>query len=89
MALKAGTTSWKTHRDSIQTSFPVTGGPDLTHNGGMDAFVAKVCWLDRGYHPAWYCGGSYFVIAVADADNTASETNEGNNTRARRLKVTP
>jgi hypothetical protein len=27
---------------STQTTFPETGGPDLTHNGGYDAFVAKV-----------------------------------------------
>jgi hypothetical protein len=28
--------------DSDQTSFPVTSGPDLTFNGGTDAFVAKI-----------------------------------------------
>ena len=26
---------------STQTTFPVTAGPDLTHNGGREAFVAK------------------------------------------------
>jgi len=28
--------------ESSETSFPVTGGPDLTHNGKGDAFVAKI-----------------------------------------------
>ncbi|MEW6745574.1 MAG: hypothetical protein AB1486_22720 [Planctomycetota bacterium] len=27
---------------SDQSTFPVTVGPDLTHNGGLDAFVAKI-----------------------------------------------
>jgi len=29
--------------------FPVTGGPDLTHNGNYDAFVAKISWTAPGY----------------------------------------
>src|SRR4030095_2610509 len=28
--------------DSSQTTFPEKGGPDLTYNGGFDAFVVKV-----------------------------------------------
>jgi hypothetical protein len=33
--------------DSVQASFPITVGPDLTYNGGtFDAFVAKVRLLD-------------------------------------------
>jgi len=31
--------------DSTQDTFPVTVGPDLTHNGRWDAFVAKVVEL--------------------------------------------
>jgi uncharacterized repeat protein (TIGR01451 family) len=27
---------------SLQSSFPVSIGPDLTHNGGIDAFIAKI-----------------------------------------------
>jgi len=27
---------------SSSSSFPVKGGPDLTYNGGGDAFVAKI-----------------------------------------------
>ncbi len=33
---------------SDQTTFPITGGPDLTFNGGCDAFVAKVRWYLAG-----------------------------------------
>jgi hypothetical protein len=39
-AYVAGTT------DSSQATFPVTVGPDLTSNGGFDAFVAKVFYTD-------------------------------------------
>ena len=28
--------------ESAETTFPVIGGPDLTYNGGIDAFVAKI-----------------------------------------------
>lgn len=39
--------------DSTETTFPVFVGPDLTHNGGEDAFVAKVCpWGNM----LFYCG---------------------------------
>ena len=30
------------YTDPDQTTFPVTGGPDLTYNGSGDAFVAKI-----------------------------------------------
>ena len=39
--------------DSTEATFPVTGGPDLTHNGSDDAFVAKV--RDSGTALV-YCG---------------------------------
>ncbi len=38
-------------------SFPVTGGPDLTYNGGSDAFVAKVDASGTGLDYAGYVGG--------------------------------
>ena len=37
--------------NSTQATFPVVNGPDLTHNGGYDAFIAKY----RGWSPI-YCG---------------------------------
>jgi len=43
-----------------QPSFPVVIGPDLTHNGGMDAFVAKVNSSGIGFSYCGYIGGSGF-----------------------------
>ena len=44
---------------STQASFPVSGGPDLTHNGGSyDAFVAKVRADGTGLVYCGYIGGS-------------------------------
>ena len=47
---------------SSQTTFPVTVGPDLTHNGGdidpVDAFVAKVNAAGTALEYAGYIGGS-------------------------------
>ena len=34
--------------DSTEASFPVTVGPDLTFNGGLDAFVAKIASTPEG-----------------------------------------
>jgi hypothetical protein len=54
---------------STEATFPVTGGPDLTHNGGTnDAFVAKVAPSGASLAYAGYIGGSgsddAFGIAV-------------------------
>ncbi|MGZ8858161.1 MAG: DUF7948 domain-containing protein, partial [Candidatus Aminicenantales bacterium] len=43
---------------STQTTFPVTVGPDLTHNGWLDAFVAKVDSSGTGLVYCGYIGGS-------------------------------
>jgi hypothetical protein len=43
---------------STQATFPVLGGPDLTHNGGMDAFVAKVNSTTKALEYCGYIGGS-------------------------------
>ncbi len=42
---------------STETSFPESGGPDLTYNGGGDAFVAKVKADGTGLTYAGYIGG--------------------------------
>ena len=59
---------------SSQASFPVTIGPDLTHNGSVDAFVAKVNASGTSLVYAGYIGGvgndSGTGIAV-DAANRA------------------
>ncbi len=41
-----------------QATFPVKGGPDLTHNGGSDAFVAKVNASGTALVYCGYIGGS-------------------------------
>jgi subtilase family serine protease len=33
--------------------------------------------------------GNYYILAVADADNTVAESNESNNVIARPLVITP
>ena len=43
---------------SSEASFPVTGGPDLTNNGGADGFVAKVSPDGSGLVYAGYIGGA-------------------------------
>jgi hypothetical protein len=35
------------YTNSTETSFPITVGPDLTHNSGFDAFVAKIAATDH------------------------------------------
>ncbi len=44
--------------DSTQTTFPVSGGPDLTQNGGIDGFIAKVNSTGSALSYAGYIGGS-------------------------------
>ncbi|MCX6579114.1 MAG: SBBP repeat-containing protein, partial [Candidatus Aminicenantes bacterium] len=44
---------------SSETTFPVTGGPDLTYNGGVyDSFVAKINPAGTGLVYCGYIGGS-------------------------------
>jgi Ca2+-binding RTX toxin-like protein len=46
------------YTESHQSSFPVSGGPDLTQNGSADAFVAKVASSGTSLDYAGYIGGS-------------------------------
>ena len=43
---------------SSQSSFPVSAGPDLTHNGSADAFVAKIDASGTALTYCGYLGGS-------------------------------
>jgi hypothetical protein len=43
---------------STEATFPVVGGPDLTYNGGQDAYVAKVKADGTGLVYCGYIGGS-------------------------------
>src|SRR3989441_6915661 len=58
---------------TLPVGFPVTVGPDLTYNGGFDAFVAKVNAAGTGLVYAGYIGGAGddegFGIAVDSAGN--------------------
>jgi hypothetical protein len=60
---------------STQTTFPVSGGPDLTYNGGSyDAFVAKVRPDGSGLVYAGFIGGSekdYAISIVIDTSGSA------------------
>ncbi len=72
--------------NSLQATFPVTGGPDLTQNGGVDAFVAEVKPDGSGLVYAGYIGGSGDdrgnAIAVDAAGNAyiTGETNSAEGT---------
>jgi uncharacterized repeat protein (TIGR01451 family) len=65
--------------NSTQATFPVTGGPDLTHNGVSDAFVAKINSAGTNLVYAGYIGGfgndRGMGIAV-DSSNRAYVTGE-------------
>ena len=78
--------------DSDQSSFPVTGGPDLTVNGNKDAFVAEVkpdgsglvyagyiggASEDRGYGIAVDQAGAAYVTGVTDSDQASFPVSVG------------
>jgi uncharacterized repeat protein (TIGR01451 family) len=58
---------------SDQSTFPVKGGPDTTHNGDFDAFVAKISASGASFTYCGYIGGDNwdwgYGIAVDGADN--------------------
>jgi len=70
---------------STAMTFPVIGGPDLTHNGNIDAFVAKVSASGTGLYYCGYVGGSGsdygFGIAV-DGSGNVHVTGYTNSTEA-------
>jgi hypothetical protein len=56
---------------STEASFPVTVGPDLTFNGDIDAFVAKVNAAGTTLVYAGYIGGSGFEVGLDIAVDSA------------------
>ena len=70
---------------STETTFPEAVGPDLTHNGGTDAFVAKVSATGAGLLYCGYLGGVDFddgdEVAV-DAAGNAYVTSSTRSTEA-------
>ncbi len=73
------------YTDSTEATFPVTVGPDLTYNGGTDAFVAKVNAAGTALTYCGYIGGSGsdtgYGIAV-DGAGYAYVTGTTNSTEA-------
>jgi hypothetical protein len=59
------------HTTSTQGSFPVSVGPDLTHNGDTDAFVAKVNASGTALVYCGYIGGSESDDAIGIAVDSA------------------
>jgi hypothetical protein len=59
--------------DSTQDSFPVAGGPDLTHNGGTDAFVARVDPSGAALAYAGYIGGGGYDVGYGIAVDGAGD----------------
>jgi len=66
----AGTPHVVGYTNSDETSFPVAVGPDLTHNGDFDAFVATVHSAGMGLNSCGYIGGAGddkgFGVAIDD-----------------------
>ncbi|MBN2490175.1 MAG: SBBP repeat-containing protein, partial [Planctomycetes bacterium] len=60
--------------DSTQATFPVAVGPDVTHNGFNDAFVAKVNTQGTALDYCGYVGGSSGEQGVAIAVDPAGCT---------------
>ncbi len=62
------------YTDSDESTFPVTGGPDLTSNGFRDAFVARVNAQGTSLDYCGFIGGFYsdyaFDIGVDSSGNT-------------------
>jgi hypothetical protein len=70
---------------STQATFPEKVGPDLTHNGGTDAFVAKVNAAGAGFVYAGYIGGSSTDLGhgiAVDSARNAYVTGETSSTQA-------
>jgi hypothetical protein len=70
---------------STQATFPVIGGPDLTFNGGADAFVAKVNASGTALVYCGYIGGSgddYGYGIAVDGSGIAYVTGETNSNQA-------
>jgi len=73
------------YTSSDQTSFPVTVGPNLTHKGDFDAFVAKVNPAGTALVYAGYIGGSQEDVAygiAVDSVGNAYVTGYTNSTEA-------
>jgi hypothetical protein len=66
---------------SDQATFPITVGPDLSHNGGQDVFVAKIA-ADRGLVGSVAVGGAPLVGAKVQLKNLATTVKSKSQTDA-------
>jgi hypothetical protein len=73
IAVDGSGSAYVTGYTSSKATFPVIGGPDLTFNGGADAFVAKVTASGRRLVYCGYVGGSY-----GDIGNSIAVDGSGN-----------
>jgi hypothetical protein len=81
----AGNAYLSGYTDSTQSTFPVTLGPDLTFNGSMDAFIAKINAAGNALISAGYVGGSgdeYGYSIATDAAGNAYLTGFTDSTQA-------
>ena len=69
------------YTSSDQATFPVTVGPDLTHNGGQDVFVAKIA-ADVGLLGSVAVGGAPVVGAKVLLKNLATAAKSKSTTDA-------
>jgi hypothetical protein len=70
---------------STEATFPVTVGPDLTYNGGWDAFAAKVNVAGTALVYCGYIGGSgddYGIGIAVDSSGNAYVTGRTKSTEA-------
>jgi hypothetical protein len=68
---------------SDETTFPVSGGPDLTFNGYYDSYIAKIKADGTGLVYAGYIGGRWYDVAthvVVDDDGYAYVSGSGDTT---------
>ena len=70
---------------SDESSFPISGGPDLTHNGDYDGFVMKINSAGTGVVYSGYIGGASFDGGgdiVVDSSGNAYLIGSTNSTEA-------
>lgn len=74
---RAHVTGWTI---SDEATFPVRIGPDLTHNGGFDAFVARVHPLGDRLAYAGYIGGAGWEVGQGIAVDLHGQAHVAGNT---------
>jgi hypothetical protein len=76
------------HTNSNQMTFPVIVGPDLVHNGGFDAFIAKINPTGSSLEYCSYLGGSGYDSSWCIAIDTAGNAYVAGQTASNNFPVT-